>query len=53
MTMWWVIAALGAMGALWAIVSSLRRRRRDGDMGTLSDQWMAEQRLRKDSDPNR
>ena len=53
MTIWWVVLGLGGIGALWFIVSSWRRRRRDGDMGTLSDQWMAEQRLRKDGDHDR
>jgi hypothetical protein len=53
MTIWWIIAGLGGAAVVWALLSSWRRRRHDGDMGTLSDQWMAEQRLRKDSDPNR
>lgn len=53
MTIWWGLVALGGVGLVWAIFSSWRRRRRGGDMGTLSDQWMAEQRLSKDSDPNR
>ncbi len=52
MLIWWVIAGLTGAGALWAIVS-WQRRARSSDMGVLSDQWMAEQRLRKDSDPDR
>ena len=43
MTIWWIIAGLAGVAVLWALWT-WRRRRRDGDMGTLSDQWMAEQR---------
>jgi hypothetical protein len=53
MMTWWIIGGVGGVIALWIVMSSWRRRRRGSDMGTLSDQWMAEQRLGKDSDPNR
>jgi len=44
MTIWWIIAGLGGVVVLWALLSAWRRRRGEGDMGTLSDQWIAEQR---------
>ena len=44
MTLWWLIVGVGGVGIVWALLSVWRRRRRNGDMGTLSDQWMAEQR---------
>jgi len=53
MMIWWVLMALGGVAALWAALSSWRRRKRNGDMGTLSDQWMAEQRMANDFDRNR
>lgn len=45
--------ALAVGGMLLAAAVSWRKRQRVDDMGTMSDHWIAEQRLRRGGDPNR
>ena len=40
----WIVLALGVAGAVILLVG-LWRRRAQGDMGVVSSQWIAEQRL--------
>jgi hypothetical protein len=41
----WILVGLGVVGAIVTLVTSRHRRDRLADLGTVSDQWMAEQRL--------
>jgi hypothetical protein len=47
----WIVAGLVIVAIVVALIG--RRRRRNLDMGTMSDQWMAERRVSQGSDPNR
>jgi hypothetical protein len=49
----WIVLAIGiAVGGL-VFATSRRRREYDVDLGTVSHQWMAEQRLGQRHDPPR
>jgi hypothetical protein len=41
----WIVSALLVAAFVWAIVRSWQRRVRYGDLGVVSHQWVAEQRL--------
>ncbi|MEO8075068.1 MAG: hypothetical protein ABI818_01985 [Acidobacteriota bacterium] len=41
----WIISASVIAVVAWAIVRSWQRRVRYGDLGVVSHQWVAEQRL--------
>lgn len=49
----WLLAGVGTGTTVLIFVLRRLLRRRDLDMGTMSDQWMAEQRLGHGPDPNR
>jgi hypothetical protein len=49
----WLGGAVAAVALALFVLSFFRRGRNDRDMGVLSDQWMAEQRLRREGDNNR
>jgi hypothetical protein len=44
-TILWVVVGLGVAGAVMAVVGSWRRRGGQADLGVVSSQWIAEQRL--------
>ena len=45
----WIVVGLGVLGAVMALVGSWRRRGRHADLGVVSSQWIAEQRLSQDT----
>lgn len=49
----WVVLGLGVVGSVIALVTSWRRGDRQTDMGAVSSQWIAEQRLGSGSDARR
>jgi hypothetical protein len=49
----WIILAVGVAGAVVMPATSRLRRDRVVDLGTVSHQWMAEQRLGRGNDPQR
>jgi hypothetical protein len=49
----WALVGLAALGAVIALITSLRRGDRDADMGAVSSQWLQEQRLGPGSDARR
>jgi hypothetical protein len=49
----WIVVGLGVAGAIAALVTSLRRRDPFDDLGAVSHQWIAEQRLGQTNDPRR
>lgn len=49
----WMIGALAVGGGLVAWAASWRKKQRLDDMGTMSDHWIAEQRLGRGPDHNR
>lgn len=49
----WVVFALGIAGAVVALVTSLRRGDRLGDLGAVSHQWIAEHRSGPEQDSRR
>jgi len=44
-TVVWIVVGLGVAGAAVALVGSWRRRGGHADLGVVSNQWIAEQRL--------
>jgi hypothetical protein len=44
-TVVWIVVGLGVAGAVMALVSLRRRRSGHADLGVVSNQWIAEQRL--------
>jgi hypothetical protein len=51
--MMWLVAGLSLGMIVVALVAWRWRRQRRQDLGIMSDQWMAEQRLTQGPDPNR
>ena len=49
----WIVVGLGVASALVALVVSRRRRDPFDDLGAVSHQWIAEQRLGQSNDPRR
>lgn len=49
----WMVLTVGAVGAMIVLATSRLRRRQAADLGTVSDQWIAEQRLGQGHDPHR
>jgi hypothetical protein len=49
----WIVVGLVVAGAIIAFATSWRRRDRLDDLGAVSHQWMAEQRLGQTNDPRR
>lgn len=49
----WIVVVLGIAGAIIAFRTSWRRRDQQADLGTVSHQWVAEQRLGQTHDPQR
>jgi hypothetical protein len=47
----WIVAGLGVLAAIAAIVAWSQRRRRQTDLGIVSQQWVAEQRFSQKQDP--
>lgn len=45
MSILWIVVALCVVAAVVAFAASWHRRHQRADLGTLSNQWMAEQRL--------
>jgi hypothetical protein len=46
----WLVVGLGGIGVVIALMASWFRRTQTADLGTVSDQWIAEQRLGAASD---
>jgi hypothetical protein len=44
-TVVWIVVGVGVAGAVMALLSSWRRRGGQADLGVVSSQWIAEQRL--------
>jgi hypothetical protein len=44
-TVVWIVVGLGVAGAVMAVVGSWRRRGVQADLGAVSSQWIADQRL--------
>ena len=49
----WIVVGLGIAGAIIAFITSWHRRDRQADLGAVSHQWVAEQRLGQPHDPQR
>jgi hypothetical protein len=49
----WIAAGLGVTAVLGIVIASWRRRQYVADLGTVSTQWMAEQRLHAQHDSQR
>lgn len=49
----WVVVGLGVAGALVALVTAWHRRDQPPDLGAVSYQWVAEQRLGQGNDSQR
>jgi hypothetical protein len=49
----WIVLAVAVLVAVLMLAASSRRRHEHLDLGTVSDQWMAEQRLGRGHDPQR
>jgi hypothetical protein len=49
----WVFAALALLGVLPSLIQWSQRRAHQPDLGFVSDQWLAEQRLAQTQDPQR
>ena len=49
----WVLLAIAVAGAIVALAMSWLRRDEDSDLGTVSHQWIAEQRLGQGQDSRR
>jgi len=49
----WIVVGLGVAAAFVIAVASWRRRQYVADLGTVSTQWMAEQRLHQQHDSQR
>jgi FtsZ-interacting cell division protein ZipA len=49
----WIIIGVGAIAVLAIVVASWRRRQYVSDLGTVSAQWMSEQRMSAQHDSHR
>jgi hypothetical protein len=49
----WIVVGLGAIGAVAALITTWNRRDQPPDLGVVSRQWIAEQRLGQDPDSRR
>jgi hypothetical protein len=49
----WIVLGLGIAVAVLMFATSWLRRAQDVDLGSVSDQWIAEQRLGQGHDPQR
>ena len=49
----WIVPSVGVVVAIALLVASRLRRDHDVDLGTVSHQWMAEQRLGQGHDRQR
>ena len=49
----WIVLALCVVGGIVMVGAAWLRRRRGADLGTISDQWIAEQRLGRGTDSQR
>jgi len=49
----WIVLAVAVAAAIVMLVTSRLRRDRVVDLGSVSHQWMAEQRLGQGHDPRR
>jgi hypothetical protein len=49
----WVVLAVGLVVAILVLTKSWRRRDQEVDLGSVSDQWMAEQRTGQGHDSQR
>ena len=49
----WIVAGLGAVGAVIALVASWQRGGPHPDLGTVSSQWISEHRLGSNQDSRR
>jgi hypothetical protein len=49
----WIVYAVGVTGAIVMFATSWLRRGRLADLGTVSHQWLTEQRLGHRHDPQR
>jgi hypothetical protein len=49
----WIVVGLGLAAAIVAVISSWRRRDRPADLGTVSHQWITENRLGPGQDSRR
>jgi len=49
----WIALGVGVAVAIVMLATSWRRRYRDFDLGTVSDQWIAEQRFGQGHNPQR
>jgi hypothetical protein len=41
----WILAGIGSVGAVFALVLSWQRHNKEQDMGAVSHQWIAEHRM--------
>ncbi len=48
-----ILVVLGVAGAVGALLTSWRRRDEHADLGSVSSQWVAEQRLSQAQGPQR
>jgi hypothetical protein len=53
MNAWWIVLGVGLAGAIVLLATLWLRRYQDSDLGTVSHQWIAEQRLGQGHDPQR
>jgi hypothetical protein len=49
----WILVAIGVAGVVAMLAKSWVRRDPDGDLGTVSHQWIAEQRFGQDRNAQR
>jgi hypothetical protein len=49
----WLIVGLGGIGAVVMLIGAWNRREQPGDLGVVSRQWVAEQRLGQGPDSRR
>jgi hypothetical protein len=49
----WIIIGVGAVACAAIVVASWRRRQYVSDLGSVSSQWMAEQRMSAQHDSHR
>ena len=49
----WIVVGLGVAGAIIIALTLWHRRDQQSDLGSVSNQWVAEQRLGKTQEPQR
>lgn len=49
----WIVVGLGIAGGFIALIASWHRRGQQAELGSVSHQWLAEQRLGQAHDPQR